>query len=250
MEHEAAGTTDEVPNERWARILAEAIARCRNDAREAKQKRSRRRKQDLLEAATRVFARDGIVKAKMTDIATEAGIPVSSIYEYFESKEELAYEIPLQHFGDFFAEFLSRAKACETSRERLRLFLVLAGGFAGRHPDWARLLYVEIWPSVLALEARVRQVVDDYARIVIELIREGGRRGEWDPETDARQTAAILIGSLNQMIVTWLLYGRPESLEQAAPPLADRVLRLLDRNDPEARGEWRHGVGRSMRAGC
>lgn len=248
MEREIAEMADGASDARWARILAEAIARCREDAREAKQERSRRRKQDLLEAATRVFARDGIVKAKMADIAAEAGIPVSSIYEYFESKEELAYEIPLQHFGDFFAEFLDQAKACETSRERLRLFLVLGGGFAGRHPDWARLLYVEIWPSVLALEARVRQVVDDYARIVIELIREGGRRGEWDPETDAHQTAAILIGSLSQMIITWLLYGRPESLERGVPPLADRLLRLLDSSDPETRtDEWRQAVGCAAR---
>ena len=221
------------PEERWIELLAEAIARCRDDARGAKQDRSRRRKKGILEAATRVFARDGIAKAKMADIAAEAGTPVSSIYEYFESKEDLAYEIPLQHFGEFFAEFLEQAKGSGTNRDRLRLFLVMAGGFAGQHPDWARLLYLEIWPSVLALEARVRQVVDDYARIVVALIHEGARRGEWNSNIDALQAATILIGSVNQMIITWLLYRRPENLAEGVVPLADVLMRLLDLSNVE-----------------
>ena len=78
--------------EQWAEILEQAASGYLGGARDPKQIRSRRRQLDLLEAATRVFARDGIAKAKMADIAAEAGISVSSIYDYYPSKEDLAYE--------------------------------------------------------------------------------------------------------------------------------------------------------------
>ena len=57
-------------------------------------------------------------------------------------------------------------------RDRLHLFLSMATDYARRNPDWARLLYLEIWPSVLIEEARVRRAVDDFGRIVVAMLRE------------------------------------------------------------------------------
>ena len=65
--------------EQWLDILERAASGYLEGARDPKQSRSRRRQLDLLEAATRVFAREGIAKAKMADIAAEAGMSVSSI---------------------------------------------------------------------------------------------------------------------------------------------------------------------------
>lgn len=235
----------EASEERWVEVLAEATERCLADVHEAKQDRSRRRKQDLLQAACRVFARDGIARAKMADIAAEAGMPASSVYDYYPSKEELAYEIPMERFGRFFAEFSEQAKMSATVRERIALFLRMTADFARRNPDWARLLYLEVWPSVLVKEARVRRTVDDYARVLIEMIREGGRRGEWDPQLDPYGTASILMGSVNQTIITWLLYRRPENLTRAVSLLVERLMKLLD---PDCRDASDEATGPRIRA--
>src|SRR3954469_414179 len=139
--------------ERWLECVEQAACGYLEGARDPKQDRSRRRQIDLLEAATRVFARDGVPKAKMADIAAEAGISVSSIYDYYQSKEDLAYEIPIRRLAEFYAEFLAKAEPLPTMRDRLKLFLHLSTDYAVRNPDWARLLYLEIWPSVLIEEA-------------------------------------------------------------------------------------------------
>src|SRR4051794_22574581 len=168
------------PNERWLESVQRAASGYLEGARDPKQDRSRRRQTELLAAATRVFARDGVAKAKMADIAAEAGISVSSIYDYYQSKEDLAYEIPIRRLALFYTEFLEKAPRLRTMRERLHLFLCMAVDYARRNPDWARLLYLEIWPSVLIEEARVRRALDDFGRIVVSMLREGSRRGEWD----------------------------------------------------------------------
>jgi AcrR family transcriptional regulator len=47
------------------------------------------RKEQITEAALRVFARRGIIGTKMSMIASEAGISTGLLYRYFNSKDEL-----------------------------------------------------------------------------------------------------------------------------------------------------------------
>lgn len=213
----------------WLEILKRAVDARQDGAPDPKQRRSRLRKQELLTAATRIFARDGIAKAKMADVAAEAGIAVSSIYDYYPSKEALAYEIPTQRLAQLYAAFLDQALPLPTMRARLGLFLTMTAEHARLNPDWARLLYLEIWPSVLIQEARVRRSVDDFGRIIVAMLREGSRRGEWDAALDLHRTATIFMGSITHMLITWLLYRRPEDLRVATPPMVDQLLALLDR---------------------
>jgi hypothetical protein len=69
--------------------------------------------------------------------------------------------------------------------------------------------------------------VDDFGRIVVEMLREGSVRGEWDPDLDPHRTATILMGSITHMIITWLLYRRPRNLGEATGPMVEQLLTLL-----------------------
>jgi AcrR family transcriptional regulator len=44
---------------------------------------------EILDAATRVFARSGLERSKMSDVAAEAGVSQGTLYNYVESKEAL-----------------------------------------------------------------------------------------------------------------------------------------------------------------
>jgi len=216
----------------WRTLIAEAVARVDEDRRVHKQDRSRQRRAEILMAALRVFAKEGIARARINDIAAEANVPSASIYDYFDTKEELAYAVPIYQQTDFFAEFEQRSKTLVTTRECLAEYLLLTADFARRHPEWARVLYLEVWPSVLIKEARVRHVIDDYGRIMVRLVIEGAERGEWPAQPDPYQTATILIGSLNQLIITWLLYRKPRQLMRATKLLVWRLMHILDVTAP------------------
>ena len=49
---------------------------------------ARGRAQALVEAARRVFERDGFLEARITDITAEAGVAAGTFYTYFTSKED------------------------------------------------------------------------------------------------------------------------------------------------------------------
>jgi AcrR family transcriptional regulator len=212
----------------WATLAGEAARRWAVPEQSGKQDRSRRRQQVILEAAVHVFARDGITRARIVDIATQAGVPLSSVYDYYPSKEDLAYALPATRMGQFYAEFMAKAPAEPTAEARLRLYLWLTADFARRNPAWARVLYLEIWPSIIVTEGDVGRSIDDFARILVALIRDGEQRGEWPEGPDRYQTASIFIGSISQILITWLLYARPRNLMAATSAMIERILPILD----------------------
>jgi AcrR family transcriptional regulator len=71
------------------------------------------RKEQILDAAMRVFAQKGFTRATNKDIAREAGITPGLIYYYFESKEAVLQAIieqrsPLQVMGSISEEMLAK----------------------------------------------------------------------------------------------------------------------------------------------
>ena len=197
-------------------------------ATERKQDRSKRTGQQILNAALRIFARDGISRARIADIAAEAGISTSTLYEYYKSKEDLAYDLPMSHLAAFFEDYRQAVANKTGARERLLLYLTMSADYAREHAEWARMLYLEIWPSVFVGETNLRHSIDDFSRVVIFLVKQGIKEGIWPADRNPYQTAAILVGSLNQVIITWLLYRQPRNLTKAGIEIAERTLKMLE----------------------
>ena len=55
--------------------------------------KGQRTRQTILDAASKVFTRDGYVDARMSDVAEQAGLSLGGLYRYFENKEDLHEEL-------------------------------------------------------------------------------------------------------------------------------------------------------------
>ena len=79
------------------------------------ERRSERRQQ-ILDAAVRVFARKGFHLARVADIAREAGVAYGLVYHYFRNKEDLLEAI----FAGQWAVFLEVLRAIENDPRGLQ----------------------------------------------------------------------------------------------------------------------------------
>ena len=223
----------------WDSLLQEISHRPKR-ATERKQDRSKRTEQQILTGALRVFARDGISRSRIADIAAEAGISASTLYEYYKSKEDLAYDLPLSHLAEFFKGY-HVAAANKTTRERMLLYLVMSADYAREHAEWARLFYLEIWPSIFVTATDLRHNINDFMRVLLFLINQAIAEGWIARDRNAHETAALLTGGINQIIITWLLYRKPRNLTKAGTEMAERLIAMLEieaapRNEA---GGWR-----------
>lgn len=227
IDNESCGVATDAARSPWQQLLHEITHRPKR-ATQRKQDRSRRTESQILNGALRVFARDGISRSRIADIAAEAGISTSNLYEYYKSKEDLAYDVPSSHLASFFEEYRLAVTDKESARDRLLLYLSMSADYAREHAEWARLLYLEIWPSVDVGESEVRHSLNDFSRVVLFLVRQGMTEGEWPADRDEYETAALLTGAINQLIITWLLYRRPRNLTRASGEMAERLLSMLE----------------------
>jgi AcrR family transcriptional regulator len=224
----------QLPVSDWDTLLDEISHRPKR-ATERKQDRSKRTEQQILAAALRVFARDGISRTRIADVAAEAGISTSTLYEYYKSKEDLAYDVPLSHLAEFFENYHKAVAGKDGTHERLMLYLSMSADYAREHAEWARLLYLEIWPSVFVSETELNHSMDDFSRVILFLVRRGIAEGLFAADRNPYETAALLVGGVNQVIITWLLYRRPRNLTKAGTEMAERLLGMLE-NEGAGRG--------------
>ena len=191
-----------------------------------KQERSRQRRDKIVVVATRLFGRRGIARTSLTDIARLAGVPLSSLYDYFRDKQDLVAAVPEANYLALYAQ-LTGAKSPENSpadaRRQLREIFVANLEYIRANPDWGRVFFLEIWPSAAIAEARIRRVVDRYALRYVELIRGAIAAGAYDRLLDPYLAMSMLMGGLCHLTAVWLLYRRPYDLVERGGALFDRL---------------------------
>ncbi len=99
------------------------------------------RRKEIIEAATRVFSRDGYVEARVEDIARAADVAPTAIYYHFGGKEEL-FTQALRTAMAGFSERIYQARPDFEAPDVEGLRMVLAAGwdYWDTHPDEARLV--------------------------------------------------------------------------------------------------------------
>src|SRR5438874_9029406 len=82
--------------------------------------RAESRREELLTAAVRAFARKGYHACRISDIADEAGASHGLVYHYFASKEEVLETIFRENWGPVGAAIEALAESEEPAGEQLR----------------------------------------------------------------------------------------------------------------------------------
>jgi AcrR family transcriptional regulator len=154
------------------------------------------RREEVVRAAARIFARDGYAAVGMRNVAEAVGIRGASLYHHFGSKEEILYAICLTVTEEPNELNLPLLDAPGTPTERLT---ALVRGHL-EHLHRRRVEHLVGLHELAALTPEHRAVVDDhrryYQRRVRDVIAAGMRTGEFGVP-DARLAAFALCDMLN-----------------------------------------------------
>jgi 1,4-dihydroxy-2-naphthoyl-CoA hydrolase len=132
----------------------------------------------ILEGASRVIAAKGFAKATIREIAAAAEMPVPTMYQYLERKEDILYNI-YRFFMTDIVTALERWRSSEVPpKERLAGAVRTMIDVFDKNHRFIKLMFQET--RALTPEAR-RQVYDldaQYIAILRELLAEAMRRGD------------------------------------------------------------------------
>ncbi|KAB8194881.1 TetR family transcriptional regulator [Nonomuraea phyllanthi] len=180
------------------------------------------RRQEILDAAVRVFARKGFATSRIEDVAAAAGIAKGTVYLYFDSREAL--------LAAAFEDYAARSAALLTDLgagpplERLARLVRGAAEMLAAHPDHARVL-LDVWASApirtqsATSPLDMARVYSDVRQAVTGLLREAEAQGVLRPGVDERH-AAVIVGAIEGCLLQWLVDPRLP-LTELADTIAD-----------------------------
>ena len=179
----------------------------------------------VLDAAERVMAADGFEAATVARVVGEAGVPPSSVYHYFGSKEGILLAVMERGADRFFADLPDWDR--RLGRPAQHLSAVVSNGVRTleAHPDFLRLLVgfaaqppVAGSDEVLEVVGRVRERARELLRAQIALAFGDDARGR---TTD--QLARFALAAFDGAFIAWQA-DRGVTLQRLLEPLAPSLV--------------------------
>ena len=178
----------------------------------------------ILRAATRVFARNGYFNSKVADIARAAGVADGTVYLYFKSKEEILHSIFDQNMAEAIAADRKLIDKLSDPREKLRRIATLHLERLGADRDLAVVFQVELRGSTKFMQQFSAAGFAEYLGLLRAIFEEGQRAGVFRKELNAKVAAKIFFGALDEMATNWIISKRSYKLEPMAEVVMDVFL--------------------------
>lgn len=165
------------------------------------------KKERIIEAAALVFAQKGYAGSSVADIADQAEIGKGTIYAYFSSKEDLffaVFEWFMMRTGT--AAQVSVSHLGGSAAQRLEALSDSIMGMWDEIKD-AFTLTMEFWAASSSSQMRdrfkeaFRRLYEEFRAIVVALIYDGIRRGEFRSDIDPASIAAALVGTWDALFI-------------------------------------------------
>jgi AcrR family transcriptional regulator len=186
----------------------------------------------ILDAAVRVFARQGFHTCRVSDIADEAGVAYGLVYHYFASKDQILDTLFLERW-DVMLQAIADADASERSpRDKLA---AIAGFIieSYRHdPELMKVIIVEVTRAANTFgRTHLTKIREAYA-LIAEIVRRAQADGVFRGAITPEFAALAFYGSVEQVLTGWIFEDvrvTDEELERAKVLIVETICRGLER---------------------
>ena len=158
----------------------------------------------ILDAAVRVFARQGFHTARVSDIADEAGVAYGLVYHYFQSKDEVLdtlfaerWELMLAAIDEIDAQPIG-------PREKLYAIASFIIDSYRHDRDLMKVIIVEVTRAANTFGqkhlAKIREAYD----LIAEIVDAGQRDGAFRENITPNFAAMAFYGAIEQVLTGWI----------------------------------------------
>jgi AcrR family transcriptional regulator len=158
----------------------------------------------ILDAAVRVFAREGFHTCRVSDIADEAGVAYGLVYHYFKSKDQVLDTLFLERWN-ILLDAIRETDAQEIPADQK------LGAIAGfiidsyRHdPDLMKVIIVEVTRSANSFGGVHIGKIGEAYDLIRGVVEKAQRAGEFRAEIPAEFAVMAFYGAIEQVLTGWI----------------------------------------------
>ena len=192
----------------------------------------------ILDAAVRVFARQGFHTCRVSDIADEAGVAYGLVYHYFSSKDQILDTLFLERWDVMLAAIAETDASSRSPRDKLAAIAGFIIDSYRHDPELMKVIIVEVTRAAntfgLTHVDKIREAYAGIAAIVANAQADGRFRSEITPEFAAQ----AFYGSIEQVLTGWIFESAPvgeADLERSKTMIVDTIVHGLVRQTATGR---------------
>jgi TetR/AcrR family fatty acid metabolism transcriptional regulator len=159
----------------------------------------------ILDAALRTFGRRGYPDTKVAEIASEAGVAEGTLYNYFQSKEELLLALFDEKWGGIIDEIKKKISRLDDPNDKLKAVFSLVVRMFKKNRHLAELFMVDVKQSSIFLTNYTINRIVEFLNIIEEILEEGKRKGIYRKDLDARVAKMVIFGAAQGILLSWVL---------------------------------------------
>ena len=165
----------------------------------------------ILDAAVRVFARQGFHTCRVSDIADEAGVAYGLVYHYFGSKDEVLDTLFVERWDVLLAAIRETDAQAEVARDKLFAIASFIIDSYRHDPELMKVIIVEVTRAANSFGqthlTEIRRAYESIAKIVAD----GQEAGEFRGDVPPIFASMAFYGAIEQLLSGWIFDVVPSS---------------------------------------
>jgi TetR/AcrR family fatty acid metabolism transcriptional regulator len=170
------------------------------------------KKQAIMHAATKIFAREGLANTTITAIAEAAHVAEGTIYDYFSSKEDLLFALSdtnLNNWLDKVSNIFNKKTFSSPPEKLWRLMRSFALTFL-TIKDFMTIYFRDTLLNSRYYQTNIQPKQNEFARMLSDVIEEGKADGSFRKDINPRVFWYMFLGSYTHLALRWIIIEHKE----------------------------------------
>jgi len=163
----------------------------------------------ILDAAVRVFARQGFHTCRVSDIADEAGVAYGLVYHYFRSKDEVLDTLFLERWNVMLEAIREVDRQPLSAREKLEAIASFIFASYRHDPDLMKVIIVEVTRAANSFGQTHLAKIREAFELIAGVVERAQAQGEFRSDVSPQFAALTFYGAIEQVLTGWIFDALP-----------------------------------------
>jgi TetR/AcrR family fatty acid metabolism transcriptional regulator len=186
--------------------------------------RKEARRNKIITRALEIFAEKGFQETTIAEISKASGVSEATVYEYFNSKEELLFAIPEEITRESVEDFKKILPYLKGAEHKVRAIVLGYLTLYQNNPQYSSLVLLQLKNNKKFQQTRAYELIRDIARLLLDCIREGIDEGVFKKDLDPYLIRSMLLGTIEHLCIRWHLLGVPDNIVAYVDPIINLIM--------------------------
>jgi TetR/AcrR family fatty acid metabolism transcriptional regulator len=169
------------------------------------------KRRQILDAAIRVFARQGFHATRVSDIADEAGVAYGLVYHYFRSKDEVLGELFIERWSLLLSAIEETDRTGANPRQKLAAVAAFIVDSYRHDPELMKVIIVEVTRAANSFGRTHLEEIRRAYQSIAKIVEDGQEEGVFRDDVAPMFASMSFYGAIEQLLSGWIFDVIPAS---------------------------------------